>query len=61
MTKIVDKLARVLARLGDQAMNAQYEFCDVCDWATGRAGRGDDSLYVTDCDGNEIGPLCEIC
>ena len=42
-------------------MNAQYEFCDVCDLATGKACRGDDSLYVTDCDGNEIGPLCEIC
>ena len=42
-------------------MTSQYEFCAVCDWATGNSGRGDDSLYVTDCDGNELGPLCEIC
>ena len=42
-------------------MTSQYEFCAVCDWATGNSGRGDGSLYAIDRDGNELGPLCEIC
>ena len=33
------------------------ELCCRCDEPTGRAGRGEDSLYVTE----EWGPLCEDC
>lgn len=42
-------------------IKTQYEFCEVCDCATGNSGRGDGSLYVIDSEGKELGPLCEIC
>ena len=32
------------------------EYCCECESPTGRAGRGDGSLYIDD-----IGPLCEEC
>ena len=37
------------------------ERCSHCDEPTGKAGRGDDSLYSTLPDGVEHGPLCESC
>jgi hypothetical protein len=37
------------------------EHCSHCDEPTGKAGRGDDSLYCTLPDGIERGPLCESC
>lgn len=37
------------------------ELCSHCGEPTGRAGRGDDSLYSTLLDGVECGPLCELC
>jgi hypothetical protein len=36
------------------------EYCCLCDEPTGRAGRGEDSIYVEAGDG-EIGPLCLDC
>lgn len=38
----------------------RFERCCECDETTGRAGRGDDSIYV-EVDGKEIGPLCLDC
>lgn len=35
-----------------------FEYCCLCQEATGRAGRHDDSLYCDDCD---AGPFCEVC
>ena len=43
------------------AQQPPLEYCSNCDDPTGRAGRGDDSLYVTFPDGIEHGPLCEEC
>jgi hypothetical protein len=40
------------------ASNLRYEECAVCGDATGRAGRGDDSIYCDDCDD---GPFCLDC
>lgn len=40
---------------------SREERCANCDDPTGRAGRGDDSLYVQRIDGREIGPLCPDC
>ena len=41
------------------------EMCDVCDDATGRAGRGEDSIYCSACedDGANVpsGPFCSEC
>lgn len=39
------------------------EFCCECDEPTGRAGRGDDSIFVNPVPGSteEIGPLCSLC
>ena len=37
-----------------------YECCFICGGRTGRAGRGDDSLYI-DVGKSELGPLCEEC
>ena len=34
----------------------KYEFCRLCDEKTGRAGKGEDSLYF-----DERGPYCEDC
>ena len=34
----------------------ELEYCSVCDEPTGRAGRGEDSLYVDD-----DGPYCSEC
>jgi hypothetical protein len=36
------------------------EHCSLCDSPTGRAGRGEDSIYIETNDG-EVGPLCEVC
>jgi hypothetical protein len=36
----------------------QLETCIICDGATGRAGKGDDSLYCHIC---EKGPYCDAC
>ena len=35
-----------------------YERCDICDELTGRAGKGEDSLYCDECD---KGPFCSEC
>ena len=35
-----------------------FEYCFLCDEPTGRAGRGDDSLYCDECD---TGPYCSSC
>lgn len=41
---------------------SDYEYCCICGNPTGRAGRGEDSIYATRLlDGDEIGPLCEDC
>ena len=39
------------------------EHCSLCDTHTGRAGRGEDSIYIVTNDGEdgEVGPLCEAC
>lgn len=37
-------------------MSDKYEYCMLCDEPTGRAGAGEDSIYVMD-----YGPLCESC
>lgn len=37
-------------------MSEELEYCLVCDEQTGKAGKGDDSLYHF-----EIGPFCEHC
>jgi hypothetical protein len=53
------------------------EYCCLCDSTTGRAGRGEDSIYrevvKTECEffnagnpvcqnvGDDVGPLCEDC
>ncbi|MDD1730484.1 MAG: hypothetical protein LUQ50_15625 [Methanospirillum sp.] len=34
-----------------------FEYCWICGDLTGRAGRGEDSLYDT----NDEGPYCEDC
>ena len=39
---------------------SELEYCCECDQPTGRAGRGEDSIYVAYPD-KEIGPLCEEC
>jgi len=36
------------------------EYCDNCGQPTGRAGRWEDSLYIT-MEKGEFGPLCEEC
>lgn len=36
----------------------EYELCFVCGDETGRAGRGDDSIYCDECD---EGPFCLGC
>lgn len=36
------------------------EHCCECDTPTGRAGRGEDSIYIAYPD-HEVGPLCEYC
>ncbi len=41
-------------------MTLQLEYCVKCGETTGRAGRADDSLFVT-IGGEEIGPLCLPC
>jgi hypothetical protein len=53
---------RPLNQSQHEAVNARYpdttiERCCVCDEPTGRAGRGDDSLYAED----GSGPYCEPC
>lgn len=44
------------------------EMCCICGWTTGKAGKGEDSIYLTlliDYEamktGDEIGPLCSGC
>lgn len=39
----------------------QLEHCCLCDEATGRAGRGDGSIFIDVADRAEIGPLCIEC
>lgn len=34
----------------------KHEECSFCGEYTGRAGKGDDSIYI-----NGIGPYCELC
>jgi len=49
------------------AVNGRYpgatlEYCCDCDEPTGRAGRGEDSIYADPVNGDdEIGPLCWEC
>ena len=35
----------------------KYEYCCMCEEETGKAGKGDDSLYLDDGDG----PFCDTC
>ncbi len=43
-------------------MAKSYEHCCQCDALTGRAGKFDDSIYVTmKADGDYKGPFCEDC
>lgn len=43
-------------------MASDLERCCECDDPTGRAGRGDDSIYAeVVATGDEIGPLCSEC
>lgn len=37
------------------------EHCELCKAPTGKAGRGEDSLYAADGTPAEIGPLCSDC
>lgn len=58
-------IRRVLSQDVHAAVNARYpgctrERCCECDEETGRAGRGEDSIFIETDDG-EIGPLCETC
>lgn len=39
---------------------SELEYCCDCNQPTGRAGRGEDSIYVVYSD-KEVGPLCEEC
>jgi hypothetical protein len=39
---------------------SELEYCCECDQPTGRAGRGEDSIYIAYPD-KEVGPLCEEC
>lgn len=39
-------------------MSARLEYCFKCGEPTGRAGRGEDSLYDDD---DDSGPYCETC
>ena len=53
---------RALLPSQHQAVNARYrgctlEYCCECDQPTGRAGRGDDSLFTED----DEGPFCWEC
>jgi hypothetical protein len=42
--------------------NDRLEYCCECDQPTGRAGRGDDSIYVINAlTKDEVGPLCPEC
>ncbi len=54
-------ITRSLSPSQHSAVNARYpgytlEYCCDCDGATGRAGRGDDSLFI-----NDDGPYCFEC
>lgn len=58
-------LNRALDQGTHEAVNARYpgttlEYCCECDDPTGRAGRGEDSVFV-EVGEEEIGPLCEEC
>lgn len=39
----------------------KLEYCCQCNQVTGRAGRGEDSLYAADGTPAELGPLCPTC
>ena len=41
-----------------QPSKERYEYCFLCGNPTGRAGRGDDSIYD---DAGDSGPYCEEC
>ena len=54
-------LTRPLSQTAHAAVNSRYpgatlEYCCKCGSATGRAGAGEDSLYIGD-----DGPFCEEC
>ena len=56
-------LTRALSQSQHAAVNARYpgctlEYCVECGTPTGRAGRGEDSLYCESC---AVGPLCWPC
>jgi len=42
-------------------MGRPLERCILCDEPTGRAGKGEDSLYVQTAVDDEYGPFCEEC
>ena len=55
-------IKRALGQDAHAAVNARYpgitrEHCCECGAETGRAGRGEDSLYASD----DTGPYCEDC
>jgi hypothetical protein len=45
------------ARGGGKVKEPRYEYCFLCGEPTGRAGKGDDSIYCVRGDG----PFCEEC
>lgn len=54
---------RALTQSQHEAVNARYpgctlEECCECDEPTGRAGKGEDSIYCDEC---EEGPFCSEC
>ena len=53
---------RPLTQCQHAAVNSRYpgctlEYCFICESPTGRAGRGDDSIYADD----DSGPYCPEC
>ncbi len=54
---------RPLTQSEHEAINSRHpgetlEYCALCDEATGRAGRGEDSIFCDEC---EDGPFCTDC
>jgi hypothetical protein len=57
---------RPLLQSQHQEVNDRYpgctlEYCSECESPTGRAGRGEDSIFAISVSGEELGPLCYEC
>jgi len=63
----VNGINKPLSQSEHRAVNTRYpgttlEYCCECDNSTGRAGRGEDSIYAEYMiGGDEVGPLCFEC